>query len=78
MARFSIRSVWHQYTPDERRNIALYIAGIMCYKFGLEAFNGSITTLAADRFKEVSAFKKLGMLQGLNQAFQVCDNFLSS
>ena len=52
------------------------IGGIMFYKLGLEAFNGSIVTLATDRFNAANAFEKLGVLQGLNQAFQVC-TFLS-
>jgi uncharacterized membrane protein len=30
----------------------------MCYKLGLEFFNGSITTLATDRFKATNAFTK--------------------
>jgi len=37
---------------------AFYIAGIMMYKFGLEFFNGSITTLATDRFKSAQTFTK--------------------
>lgn len=69
-----LREVWLTYTPSERRNIAIYILGIMFYKFGLEAFNGSITTLAVDRFGS-QAFKQQGMLQGLNQAFQVSSDF---
>jgi hypothetical protein len=36
----------------------IYILGIMFYKFGLEFFNGSITTLASDRFKAASTFTK--------------------
>ena len=66
------KGVWLLYTPSERRNIAIYITGIMFYKLGLEAFNGSITTLAVDRFGK-NAFRKQGMLQGLNQAFQVSE-----
>lgn len=27
---------WHLFSAKERRNIALYILGIMLYKFGLE------------------------------------------
>ncbi|KAF8651045.1 hypothetical protein AX16_004908 [Volvariella volvacea WC 439] len=42
----------------------------MCYKVGLEFFNGSITTLAADRFTAAHTFTKLGAAQGLNQAAQ--------
>jgi len=37
---------------------AIYIGGIMFYKLGLEFFNGSITTLATDRFKSANAFTK--------------------
>jgi len=37
---------------------AIYIAGIMFYKLGLEFFNGSITTLATDRFQSTNAFTK--------------------
>lgn len=61
---------WRSYTPAERRNIAIYIGGIMLYKFGLEFFNGSITTLATDRFKAANTFTKLGAAQGVNQAAQ--------
>jgi MFS family permease len=62
--------VWRSYTALEKRNIAFYIAGIMFYKLGLEFFNGSITTLATDRFKAASTFTKLGAAQGVNQAAQ--------
>lgn len=37
---------------------AIYIGGIMFYKLGLEFFNGSITTLATDRFKSANTFTK--------------------
>ncbi|KAF8473985.1 major facilitator superfamily domain-containing protein [Kalaharituber pfeilii] len=67
--------VWGSYTTIERRNIAIYIIGIMFYKLGLEAFNGSITTLAVDRFED-QAFRKQGMLQGLNQACQCVGSIL--
>lgn len=41
---------WKLFSPEEKRNIAIYILGIMLYKFGLEAFNGSITALATNRY----------------------------
>jgi hypothetical protein len=66
----NLREIWHSYTPVERRNIAIYIGGIMFYKLGLEFFNGSITTLATDRFKAANTFTKLGAAQGINQAAQ--------
>jgi hypothetical protein len=69
---------WRTYSPLERRNIALYILGIVVYKFGLEAFNGSIVTLATNRYDydaQVSntpakTFQRVGLLTGLNQACQ--------
>lgn len=38
------------FTRQEKRKIAIYILGIMLYKVGLEAFNGSITALATNRY----------------------------
>lgn len=61
---------WFFYKPTERRNIALYIAGIILYRFGLEIFNGSIITLALDRFSPEHTFEKLGAMTGINQAMQ--------
>lgn len=40
------------------------------YKLGLEFFNGTITTLATDRFRSAQTFTKLGAAQGINQAAQ--------
>ncbi len=87
MARFRpvavIRETWKIYTSVERRNIAIYIAGIMMYKFGLEAFNGSIIALATNRYDELEkrthisiTFQRVGILTGLNQAFQCVGSIL--
>ncbi|KAF8154282.1 major facilitator superfamily domain-containing protein [Crassisporium funariophilum] len=65
-----INEIWNSYSGHEKRNIAFYIAGIMMYKLGLEFFNGSITTLATDRFASKLTFTKLGAAQGVNQAAQ--------
>lgn len=65
-----LKDAWNSYSAIERRNIAIYILGIMFYKLGLEFFNGSITTLATDRFKAANTFTKLGAAQGVNQAAQ--------
>ncbi|TFK29198.1 hypothetical protein FA15DRAFT_430422 [Coprinopsis marcescibilis] len=65
-----IHKIWRSYTLLEKRNIAFYIGGIMCYKFGIEFFNGSIIALAADRFGAAHAYTKLGAATGLNQAAQ--------
>ncbi|KAJ2915556.1 hypothetical protein MD484_g4859, partial [Candolleomyces efflorescens] len=66
----AIRSVWRSYTYAEKRDIGIYMAGIMFYKLGLEFFNGSITTLATKRFESGQTFTKMGAAQGLNQAAQ--------
>ncbi len=42
--------LWGAFTPEQRRNIAIYTLGIMCYKFALEYFNGSFITQANERF----------------------------
>ncbi|KAK0434497.1 hypothetical protein EV421DRAFT_1339633 [Armillaria borealis] len=66
----SFVEIWRSYTFEERRNIAFYVGGIMFYKLGLEFFNGSITTLATDRFAQADTFTKLGAAEGVNQAAQ--------
>ncbi|KAL1795834.1 hypothetical protein ACET3X_006058 [Alternaria dauci] len=78
-----IRETWSIYTPVERRNIAMYIAGIMMYKFGLEAFNGSVIALATNRYDDLGekthtsiTFQRVGVLTGLNQAFQCVGSIL--
>jgi MFS family permease len=79
VGRFGV--IWETYktfTWTEKRNIIIYILGIMLYKFGLEAFNGSIIALATNRYDYESiinktpshTFTSVGMLTGLNQAFQ--------
>ncbi|KAK5071863.1 hypothetical protein LTS08_001041 [Lithohypha guttulata] len=75
---------WKLFSPEEKRNIAIYILGIMLYKFGLEAFNGSITALATNRYdweawrsdSSAKTFERVGLLQGLNQAFQCVGSIL--
>ncbi len=72
------------FAKEEKRNIAIYILGIMLYKFGLEAFNGSIVALATNRYdydaqlKGTTArtFERIGLLTGLNQAFQCVGSIL--
>lgn len=72
------------FSPAERRNIIIYIVGIMLYKFGLEAFNGSIVALATNRYdyEAIQAegpsrtFERVGLLTGLNQAMQCVGSIL--
>ncbi|EEP82544.1 conserved hypothetical protein [Uncinocarpus reesii 1704] len=80
----TITESWKSFTPTEKRNVAIYIGGIMLYKFGLEAFNGSIVTLATNRYDYESiknntvsrTFERVGLLTGLNQAFQCVGSIL--
>lgn len=55
----------------------------MMYKFGLEAFNGSVIALATNRYDELErtthvsiTFQRVGVLTGLNQAFQCVGSIL--
>jgi hypothetical protein len=66
----SISKTWEAYSPSERRNIAMYIAGVILYRFGLEVFDGSMITMALDRFAPEHTFEKVGALAGINQAMQ--------
>ncbi|CAF1350173.1 unnamed protein product [Adineta steineri] len=80
----SISGIWSLFSVSERRNIILYIIGIMFYKFGLEAYNGSIITLATNRYdqdaftnnKLSNTFERVGLLSGLNQASQCIGSIL--
>lgn len=79
----------------------IYILGIMLYKFGLEAFNGSIVALATNRYDreadlnpdssrntfevrhrsspfgmKLMVMQRVGLLVGLNQAFQCVGSIL--
>ncbi|CAF3822684.1 unnamed protein product [Adineta steineri] len=79
-----IKNIWNLFSGKEKRNMFIYILGIMLYKFGLEAFNGSIVSLATNRYDRdafhagISArtFEKVGLLVGVNQAFQCIGSIL--
>ncbi|CAF4696079.1 unnamed protein product [Rotaria socialis] len=68
---------WRLFSVKEKRNIIIYVIELMLYKFGLEAFNGSIVTLAINHYDEgalrsgisSNAFERVGLISGLNQAF---------
>lgn len=80
LQKVSLKDTWNLFQPEERRNIVIYIAGIMLYKFGLEAFNGSIVALATNKWDAVEGiarpFERLGLLTGLNQACQCIGSIL--
>jgi MFS family permease len=79
-----IVKLWTLFSAQEKRNIGIYILGIMLYKFGLEAFNGAIITLATNRYDQDAynsgtpsrTFEKVGLISGLNQAFQCVGSIL--
>ncbi|KKK18494.1 hypothetical protein P175DRAFT_0500756 [Aspergillus ochraceoroseus IBT 24754] len=79
-----VRQNWRMFTPLERRDIAIYILGIMLYKLGLEAFNGSIVTLATNKYDydayithtPPKTFQRVGLMVGLNQACQCVGSIL--
>ncbi|KAK0100884.1 hypothetical protein ONS95_007328 [Cadophora gregata] len=81
---YSIRNSWSIFTTTEKRNIIIYILGIMLYKFGIEAFNGSIIALATSRYDREArlagnparTFERVGLLTGLNQACQCLGSML--
>ncbi|KAJ3049072.1 hypothetical protein HK097_009892 [Rhizophlyctis rosea] len=64
------------FTSVEKRNIVFYIAGIMCYKFALESYNGTIKAFALDRFPESQRYTYNGYLDGFNQAAQCIGSIL--
>jgi MFS family permease len=74
----NVFTTWSLFSREEKRNIVFYIVGIMVYKFGLEAFNGSYIALATNRYDNDAkiggyapiTFGRIGLIQGLNQAFQ--------
>ncbi|KIW92569.1 uncharacterized protein Z519_06416 [Cladophialophora bantiana CBS 173.52] len=78
MVFHALKESWTLLTPTEKRNVTIYIAGIILYKFGLEAFNGSIVALATNKYdyeawltdSTPKTFERVGLLTGLNQAFQ--------
>ncbi|CAF1133152.1 unnamed protein product [Adineta ricciae] len=72
------------FTAAEKKNILIYIFGIMLYKFGVEAFNGAIVTLATNRYDQdaheadalTRTFERVGLIIGLNQASQCIGSML--
>jgi MFS family permease len=72
------------FNAQEKRNILIYIVGIMLYKFGVEAFNSSVITLATNRYDRdaheaktsTHTFEKVGLLIGINQASQCIGSIL--
>jgi len=81
----AIMGTWKLFSGKEKGSIAIYVLGIMLYKFGVEVFNGSIVSLAANRYDQeasatndvsVHTFERIGLLSGLNQACQCIGSIL--
>eukprot|EP00128_Syssomonas_multiformis_P011615 Colp12_sorted_trinity150504_noHs@16414 len=70
----NVKAAWSSFSTIEKRNIALYIIGIMCYKFALESYLTSINNLAVGRFGKGA--QALGILVGFNQAMQCVGSIL--
>lgn len=64
-----VLSFFSIYTPEQRRDIAIYVTGIIAYKLALEYFNGAFITMANERFGD-ERYQKIGLLTGLNSAAQ--------
>ncbi|KAL0060626.1 hypothetical protein AAF712_012569 [Marasmius tenuissimus] len=60
---------WKDFTNTQLKNMAVYILGIMFYKFALEWYNGAFINLANERFGDAK-YTKIGILTGLNYAMQ--------
>ncbi|KAK0549377.1 hypothetical protein OC845_003179 [Tilletia horrida] len=69
--------LWSAFTSSQRRNIAFYVVGIMCYKFALEYYNGAFITLANERFV-TDRYTKIAALTGINYAAQGVGSILIS
>ncbi|KAH8146801.1 uncharacterized protein LAJ45_09175 [Morchella importuna] len=63
------------YSYIEKRNMAIWIIGIMFYKLGLETFQGSITIIALEKWGD-EKHRKYGLLRGLDQLFQCVGSIL--
>ncbi|SPO37524.1 uncharacterized protein PSFLO_02999 [Pseudozyma flocculosa] len=74
MANFFV-DLWTTFTPKQRVNIAIYILGIMAYKFALEYYNGSFITQANERFGD-KRYQKIAILTGTNYAAQAVGSII--
>ncbi|OBT40397.1 hypothetical protein VE00_10080 [Pseudogymnoascus sp. WSF 3629] len=74
----NVLATWHLFSKSEKKNMMIYIGGIMVYKFGVEVFIGSFICLATNRYDYAArlggyaplTFGRIGLMQGLNQACQ--------
>ena len=67
------------FTHSERRDMLLYIIGVMLFKFGSEAFIGSVVGYATKRFDAGGGggtFERIGILQGLNLGMRCLGSIL--
>jgi MFS family permease len=77
---------WKSFSNNEKRNIVVYITGIMLYKFGLDGFNGSAIALAVNNYDfhatldhtRPRTFEKVGLMVGINQILQCVGSILTA
>jgi MFS family permease len=76
-----VRHSLQRFTLIERRDVVFYIIGVMFFKVGTEAFNGSIIALATDCYdieqvETTRTFQRIGLLQGLNMGMRCFGSIL--
>lgn len=69
-------SILSIYSVVEKRNMFLYIIGIMFYKFGLEAFTGSVALMIKQRYGTRAGVTSWGTISAINLAMQCAGSVL--
>lgn len=57
-----------EFTPKEKKNITLFIIGIMCFKFAFESLGGSVNQFVLQRIPSVSTLSLLVIFYGIAQS----------
>lgn len=57
-----------EFTKKEKRNISLFIAGIMCFKFAFESLGGSVNQFVLNRIPGVTTLALLVIFYGIAQS----------
>ncbi|KAI9178839.1 hypothetical protein H9P43_005501 [Blastocladiella emersonii ATCC 22665] len=65
------------YSAAEKKNLSMYIGGIMCYKFALETMTGCMSSIVLNRYK-VSPAATWGTVVSVNYAAQSVGSLLVS
>jgi hypothetical protein len=73
--KYYVLGSWRLLIMPKSTISAIYICGIMLYRLGFEAFNGSIVALATAG-RQARTFERARLLAGLNQALQCVGSIL--